>query len=81
MSYLYKHYSVKPWLLIDEYDSPIHSAYSHGYYHEMIDFMRGLFGAALKNNLYLEKAVITGFYAFPKKAFFLGSIIYVSILF
>ncbi len=72
MSYLYKHYSVKPWLLIDEYDSPIHSAYSHGYYHEMIDFMRGLFGAALKNNLYLEKAVITGILRISKESLFSG---------
>ena len=45
---LYLHYGVKPWLLIDEYDTPIQSAYLHGYYQPMIELMRGLFGSALK---------------------------------
>ena len=61
MRYLYNHTGIKPWLLIDEYDSPIHASYAHGYYDEMIGFMKGFFGAALKNNAYLEKAVVTGF--------------------
>ena len=38
----------KPWLLIDEYDSPIHAAYAHGYYDEMIEFMKGFFGAGIE---------------------------------
>lgn len=28
--YLFRHYHVKPWSLIDEYDTPIQSAYTHG---------------------------------------------------
>ncbi|MEK6731069.1 MAG: AAA family ATPase [Pseudomonadota bacterium] len=69
---LYQHYNVKPWLLIDEYDTPIQSSYLHGYYDEMINFMRGMFGAALKTNPYLEKAVITGILRIAKESLFSG---------
>lgn len=66
------HYDVQPWLLIDEYDTPIQSAYIKGYYDEMIEFMRGMLGAALKNNLYLNKAVITGILRVAKESLFSG---------
>ena len=69
---LYQHYGQKPWLLIDEYDSPIHEAYGAGYYEQMIEFMRGVLGAALKNNPYLEKAVITGILRVAKESLFSG---------
>ena len=69
---LYQHYNVKPWLLIDEYDTPIQSAYLYKYYDEMIAFMRGMFGAALKNNPYLNKAVITGILRVAKESLFSG---------
>ena len=72
MHYLYLHYDIKPWLLIDEYDTPIHAAYTNGYYDEMMMFMRGLFGAALKNNPYLHKAVITGILRIAKESLFSG---------
>jgi len=72
MHYLYLHYDVKPWLLIDEYDTPIHAAYVQGYYEDMIAFMRGLFGSALKNNPYLHKAVITGILRIAKESLFSG---------
>src|ERR1700722_16226346 len=58
--YLYLHYGTRVWLLIDEYDTPIQTAYAKKYYNEMIVFMRGILGTALKTNRYLEKAVITG---------------------
>ncbi len=66
------HHNVKPWLLIDEYDSPIHAAYTNGYYDEMVSFMRGLFGSALKTNPYLHKAVITGILRIAKESLFSG---------
>jgi hypothetical protein len=72
MQYLYQYHGVKPWLLIDEYDTPIQSAYSKGYYDEMIEFMRGMFGAALKNNPYLNRAVITGILRIAKESLFSG---------
>lgn len=70
--YLAIHHGVKPWLLIDEYDSPIHAAYAHGYYDKMVELMRGIFGAALKNNNYLKKAVVTGILRISKESLFSG---------
>jgi hypothetical protein len=69
-SYLYKATSVKPWLLIDEYDTPIQSAYLYKHYNEMVALMKGMFGSALKSNPYLEKSVITGILRIAKESLF-----------
>ncbi len=69
---LFKHHGTKPWLLIDEYDTPIHASYLHGYYNEMMGLMRGLLGAALKTNPYLGRAVITGILRVAKESLFSG---------
>jgi len=69
-SILFKHYGIKPWLLIDEYDTPIQAGYSNNYYKEIIGLMRGMFGAALKTNPYLERAVITGILRVAKESIF-----------
>jgi hypothetical protein len=68
--YLHKATSVKPWLLIDEYDTPIQSAYLNQHYDGMIGLMKGLLGAALKSNPYLEKSVITGILRIAKESLF-----------
>ncbi len=70
--YLYQHHGVKPWLLIDEYDTPIQAGYLHDYYNQVIEFMRGMFSTALKNNPYLNKAVITGILRVAKESLFSG---------
>ena len=57
---LYKHYNQKVILLIDEYDSPILSAYEKGYYTEMRDFLKTFYGDVLKTNEYLQMGVLTG---------------------
>ena len=57
---LYKYYNQKVIVLIDEYDSPIISAYEKGYYTEMKDFLRAFYGDALKTNEYLQMGVLTG---------------------
>ncbi|MBI4646291.1 MAG: AAA family ATPase [Bacteroidia bacterium] len=59
-------------LLIDEYDTPIHSAYFYGYYNEMINFMRNFLGGGLKDNVHLEKAVLTGILRVAKESIFSG---------
>ena len=69
---LAKHIKKKVFLLIDEYDTPIQSGYLHGYYNEITDFMRGMFGAALKTNPYLDRAVITGILRVAKESLFSG---------
>lgn len=57
---LYQHYDQKVMILIDEYDTPLNAAYGQPYFEETVNFLKGLFGAALKGNDALEKGVITG---------------------
>ncbi len=47
---LSKHYGQKTVLLIDEYDVPLDKAFQAGYYDEMTELVRSLFGNALKTN-------------------------------
>lgn len=56
---LFKAYRKKVIFLIDEYDTPLNSAYDK-YLEKITPFMKNLFSAALKDNDYLEKAVMTG---------------------
>ncbi len=57
---LYKYYDQKVVVLIDEYDSPIMTAYEKGYYTEMINFFKAFYGDVLKTNEYLHIGVLTG---------------------
>jgi hypothetical protein len=72
ISYTYRKYNKKPILLLDEYDTPIHSAYNEGYYREMIDFKRHLLGSTLKDNDDLEKCVMTGITRVAQESLFSG---------
>ncbi|MCI8646343.1 MAG: AAA family ATPase [Firmicutes bacterium] len=69
---LKKYYGKKAILLIDEYDVPLENAFFNGFYEEMVDFLRGFFGAALKTNDSLEFAVITGCLRISKESIFTG---------
>ena len=69
---LEKHCGQKVILLIDEYDVPLDKAYSHGYYEQMIDLIRAMFGAALKTNDSLFFAVLTGCLRVSKESIFTG---------
>lgn len=68
--YLFRYYGEKAILLIDEYDTPIQSGYTNGYYDEIIALMRHLFGAALKSNPYLYRALLTGILRISKESLF-----------
>ena len=59
-------------ILIDEYDVPLENAYFNGFYQQMIDFIRSLFESALKTNLHLYFAVITGCLRITKESIFTG---------
>ncbi len=69
---LYKHYGKKAVILIDEYDVPLDKAFQHGYYKEMVHFMRGLLGEVLKTNDSLAFAVLTGCLRVSKESIFTG---------
>lgn len=57
-------------LLLDEYDAPIQSAWERGYYAQAIDFMRVMLTGALKTNLSLDFAVLTGVLRVAKESIF-----------
>ena len=69
---LHKHYGQKTIILIDEYDVPLDKAYQSGYYDEMVELTRGLFGQALKTNDSLYFAVLTGCLRVSKESIFTG---------
>ena len=57
---LYKKYSQKVVVLIDEYDSPLVSAYINGYYNKAKDFFKTFYSTVLKDNSYLQMGILTG---------------------
>ena len=57
---LYKKYSQKVVVLIDEYDSPLVSAYINGYYNKAKNFFKTFYSTVLKDNSYLQMGVLTG---------------------
>lgn len=71
-SYLERKFNQSPIILIDEYDTPIQQAYLRGYYQDMIDLMRSIFGKALKDNDTLGKAIITGITRIAQESLFSG---------
>ncbi|MDE7313689.1 MAG: ATP-binding protein [Eubacterium sp.] len=68
--YLVRYYGKKVILLLDEYDTPMQEAYIYGYWKEMSDFIRSMFAAALKDNPYLERALLTGITRVSKESVF-----------
>ncbi len=66
------HYGQKAIILIDEYDVPLDKAYINGYYPQMIEVIRAMFGACLKTNDSLFFAVLTGGLRVSKESIFTG---------
>ena len=71
-SMLATHYSSKVIIIIDEYDTPIQQGHLNGYYDKVIDFMRNLLSAALKDNDNLEFGILTGILRIAKESLFSG---------
>ena len=57
---LYEKYNKKVVVLIDEYDSPLVSAYINGYYEKAKNFFKTFYSTVLKDNSYLQIGVLTG---------------------
>ena len=71
-------YGKKVILLIDEYDVPLAKASEkdtkmNKYYSSMLDVIKGIMGTALKDNDFLEFAVITGCLRIAKESIFTGA--------
>ncbi|WP_339005274.1 AAA family ATPase [Fusobacterium animalis] len=57
---LYEKYNKKVVVLIDEYDSPLVSAYINGYYEKAKNFFKTFYSIVLKDNNYLQMGILTG---------------------
>ena len=71
-------YGRKVILLIDEYDVPLAKASekdtaNNGYYTKMLDVIKGIMSTALKDNEFLQFAVITGCLRIAKESIFTGT--------
>ncbi|HVW99828.1 MAG TPA: AAA family ATPase, partial [Candidatus Babeliaceae bacterium] len=58
--YIYIDSGIKPYLLIDEYDTPMQVGYSSGYYEKITNLIKSMLGIALKGNSNIEKGILTG---------------------
>ncbi len=78
MRMMYDIYGKKVILLIDEYDVPLANASEkdtkkNNYYSSMLDVIKGIMSTALKDNEFLEFAVITGCLRIAKESIFTGT--------
>mgnify|MGYP006279869453 CR=1 FL=1 len=74
ISYLHDYHGEPVIVLLDEYDTPIIQAWEHGYYDEMIEFMRCWLGEGLKHEdgSALYRAVVTGILRVARESIFSG---------
>jgi hypothetical protein len=71
-TWLHRFHKERVILLIDEYDTPAHSAYLGGYYDILISFLRNWLSNGLKDNRSLERGVLTGILRIAKESIFSG---------
>ena len=69
---IHAHWKVKPVILIDEYDQPISSASTFGYYDKMCSFMRVFLSGAMKDNAHVEMGLMTGVLRVAKEGILSG---------
>ncbi|WP_242866453.1 AAA family ATPase [Clostridium acetireducens] len=70
--YLDKHFGVAPILLLDEYDVPIQSGYTNGFYDKIIEFIRNWLSGAVKDNNHISFSIMTGILRIGKESIFSG---------
>ena len=68
--YLMRYYGKKAIILLDEYDTPMQAAYVHGFWDELVPFIRSLFNSTFKTNPFLARALMTGITRVSKESIF-----------
>ena len=68
--YMYEQYGKKVIILLDEYDTPMQEAWLNGYWDDITDLFRQMFGITFKGNDYLHRAVLTGITRVSKESIF-----------
>ena len=69
---IHLHRGVAPVILIDEYDQPITTASTYGFYDEMCTFMRVFLSGALKDNKHCHIGIMTGVLRVAKEGILSG---------
>lgn len=69
---LHAYYGERPVILIDEYDSPINYAATHGFGEEAIQFFRNFLSSALKDGKHCRLGVMTGILRVAKEGVLSG---------
>ena len=69
---LKKHYGEGAVIIIDEYDTPIQSGHTNGFYDDVIAFMRNLLSGCFKDNKSLAFGFLTGILRVAKESIFSG---------
>ena len=68
--FLHRHYGRKVIVLLDEYDTPMEEAWIHGYWDQIVPFVRRMMNASFKANPSLSRALITGITRICKESIF-----------
>ena len=69
-SWLHRAYGKAPYILLDEYDTPLHSAHADRYYDQMIAFIRSFMVQTFKDNPHLKQAVVIGILKIAQESIF-----------
>lgn len=69
---LHQHYGECAVIIVDEYDTPIQSGHTNGFYDDVISFMRNLLSGCFKDNKHLAFGFLTGILRVAKESIFSG---------
>ena len=69
-AWLHRAYGKAPYILLDEYDTPLHSAHVDRYYDQMIAFIRSFMVQTFKDNPHLKQAVVIGILKIAQESIF-----------
>ena len=68
--WLKRAYGKPVYILLDEYDTPLHAAYTDSFYDEMIAFIRNFMVQSFKDNPNLKQAVVIGILKVAQESIF-----------
>lgn len=71
-SFMQRYYDKKVIVILDEYDTPMQTAWLNGYWDEAVRFFGSLFNATFKTNPCLYRGLITGITRVAKESIFSG---------
>ena len=72
IKFYYKKTGKKVVIIIDEYDTPIQQGYLHGFYDQVVSFMRNFFSGGFKDNRHLAFGFLTGILRVARESIFSG---------